>query len=115
MCGSPTAQAALVILRALVACWYTYVVQVHTHLQVGLHHGRGGVGSGASCQPFESSGAKLPIQPTVLNRYTHCIARYRTTRNCGHSAIYHRKLYKYAQYTFKFSDKQLAYIVTQCP
>ena len=31
-------QAAFALLRAFVACWLAYVLQVHTHLEVGLDH-----------------------------------------------------------------------------
>ena len=65
MCGSPTAQAVFAILRMFVACWYAYVLQLHTCLEVELDHGRGAARSGAGCPPSESSGAKVPIQPTV--------------------------------------------------
>ena len=36
-----TAQAAFAILRAFVARWYAYVLQLHTRLEVQLGHGRG--------------------------------------------------------------------------
>ena len=72
MCGRPTAQAAFAILRAFVARWCGYVLQLHTCLEVELDHGRGGVRSRAGCPPSLRSGAKVHIQPTViviLNRF----------------------------------------------
>ena len=48
MRGSPTAQAAFAILRAFVARWYAYVLQLHTRLEVELDHGRGVARSGAT-------------------------------------------------------------------
>ena len=52
-----------------------------------------------------------------INSITRFIARYRTTRLCGHSAVYHRKLGPRTiimfKFKIKFSDKRLAYIVTQ--
>ena len=71
MRGRPTAQAAFAILRVFVACSYAYVLQLHTHLEIKLDHGRGGAKSRAGCRPSESSGAKDHVQPTVtaiLNR-----------------------------------------------
>ena len=65
MRGSPTAQGAFAILCTFVACWYTYILQVHTGLEVDLDHRRGEAMFGASCSPFESSGAKVHVQPTV--------------------------------------------------
>ena len=37
----PSAQAAFAILRAFVAHLYANVLQLHTHLEVELDHGRG--------------------------------------------------------------------------
>ena len=65
MGGRPTAQAAFAILRAFVARWYAYVLQLTTRLEVQLDHGQGGVRSEAGCPPSESSGAKVHVQPTV--------------------------------------------------
>ena len=48
----------IIILRACVACWYTYVLLVHTHLQIELDHERDEVRSGAGYPPSESSGSK---------------------------------------------------------
>ena len=55
MRGSPTAQAAFVILRAFVVYCHKYVLQLHTCLEAELDHGRGRVRSGAGCPPSESS------------------------------------------------------------
>ena len=61
MCGCPTAHAAFVILRTFVTRWYVhvymYVLPENTRFQVELDYGWGGVRSGASCPPSESSGA----------------------------------------------------------
>ena len=72
------------ILRAFVARWYANVLQLHKHtrLEIELEHGRGGARSRAGCPPSESSGDTVHVQPTE-------------TRS--------------AHYTFKFSDKPLAY------
>ena len=73
MRGRPTAQASFAILRTFVARWYTNVLQLHTCLEVELDHGRGGARSRAGCPPFESSGAKVHVQPTItalFNRFT---------------------------------------------
>ena len=43
---SPTAYAAFVILCTFVACWYTYVLQLHIRLGVELDHGWGGAMQG---------------------------------------------------------------------
>ena len=70
------------------------VLQLHTRLEVELDHGRGGARSGAGCPQSESSGTKVHVQPTVtaiFNRFTLRITRYRATRLCSHSAVYHRK------------------------
>ena len=78
-----------------VARWYANVLQLHTRLEVELDHEWGGAKSRAGCPPSESSGAKVHVQPTVtaiFNRFTRWIARYRVTRLCGQSAVYHRKL-----------------------
>ena len=65
MRGSSIEQAPFAILRGFVACWYVYVLQVCTCLQLGLDHERGGLSSGASCPPSKSSGSKVHVQPTV--------------------------------------------------
>ena len=73
MRGRPTAQAAFAILCTFVARWYSYVLQLHTRLEVELDHGRGGVRSRTGCQPSESSVAKFHVQLTVtaiLNCFT---------------------------------------------
>ena len=89
----PTAQAAFAILRAFVSRLYANVLQLHTRLEVHveLDHGRGGARSGAGCPPSESSGAKVHVRTGGGHRDIR-IARYRATRLCGHSAVYHRKL-----------------------
>ena len=58
-------QAPFAILHWFVACWYVYVLQVCTCLQVELYHGRGGPSSGAICPPSKSSGAKVHVQLMV--------------------------------------------------
>ena len=90
-----TAQATFAIIRAFVARWCANVLQLHTRLEVELDHGRGGARFRAGCLPSESSGAKVRVRPTVtaiFNRFTRRIVRYRASRLCGHSAVYHRKL-----------------------
>ena len=39
MCGSLTAKAAFVILRAFVVRWYKYVLQLHMRLEAELDYG----------------------------------------------------------------------------
>ena len=102
MHGRPTAQDAFAILCAFVARWYANVLQLHTRLEVELDHGWSEARSRASFPPSESSGPKVHIQATVIARHA-----------CSHSAIYHWKLGP-RTIRFKFSDKRLAYIVTQC-
>ena len=117
MRGRPTAQAAFAILRVFVARWYANVLQVHTRLKVELDHGRGGAKSRAGCPPSDSSGAKVLAQPTVTVRdiqsfYALNCALSRDTplRSKCRLSLETRSMH----YTFKFSDKPLAYIVTQC-
>ena len=43
--GLYTKQAVFVVIRAFVARWYAYVIQLHTLLEVELDHGRGGARS----------------------------------------------------------------------
>ena len=61
-----TAQTVAIILRAFVARWYAYVLQLHTRLEVELDHGRGGSRSGTGRSPSESSGDQVHVQPIVI-------------------------------------------------